>query len=888
MKDLIELYINGQKVHFTSDPNILFTYSHSDLHNPTIIKNSFSKTLTIEGTPANDRIFNNFYDMRRVNNGSLFNPSRKEKFELYRNGERFESGYVRLDSVNRTNGKTTYNISLFGGLGEFLYNISYKDNGDPLRLSDLEYGVDFNMTVNKDTVYNAWKKINGIDDTISDTYDVVNFAPCYNGIPDEFTSDKVAVDVDSFTLNNPQLFAQFKLPEGTDSSFTTVNGWVSGEMPKEYDEWETKDLRAYLQRPVLRFKNVIQACCNPAVNGGYTVDLDPDFFNENNPYYENAWMTLPLVREIEGVMEGTVVSIDDNDRITFPSDVEGYMRLSVNTTLVATPDFTGFPVAQPDFLWTGIIRRATGNAGGVITAQYNRAYCIQVVVYDANDNVVAVSPCNVFYTAIGQTTDFDIQPVVDANINVITGQFDKQLDGRYVFNGGGYDLATNTFKYESGMYGRVYMTTSEIKKRGDYDSTMLFTNIGRNDASTVKSSVDVGFSNELLESRGELGYYLNKQKLLNTEKTPCDYFLSYVKMFNLHLWKDTFDDIIYIRQRKNYFTGDIIDIEDLVDENDIKITPIVFQNKWLNLNAEVLETGLSETYKNEYGVDFGGQRIDTNYNFDTSTKELLENYAFKTTIQTRKKSKYYVDIYQQYEDDDVYYPPFMLDGLQPVYFNASGDTTEGEYIGSKWAQKSINWWQEKYYDFMSRPLFADAENKPVEGDGVLLFYSGKVETKDISGKKLDFQLTDDIPEFEQLNEGEPCWIWTMDRDVAIFPDYLPSFSRYILDGNNWVTHSWDFGTPRQLYVPEASIDNTSSVYGQYWRNWITDLYDSDTRKVETKVLLKNVTPEEWLMDFYYWNGRYWLLNKIIDYNTLSDGLTKCELISINDTTNYLS
>lgn len=128
----------------------------------------------------------------------------------------------------------------------------------------------------------------------------------------------------------------------------------------------------------------------------------------------------------------------------------------------------------------------------------------------------------------------------------------------------------------------------------------------------------------------------------------------------------------------------------------------------------------------------------------------------------------------------------------------------------------------------------------------------------------------------------------MDWDVAIFPEYLPSFSRYIVDGNNWVTHSWDFGTPRQLYVPEASIDNTSSVYGQYWRNWIMDLYNSDTRKVETKVLLKNVTPEEWLMDFYYWNGRYWLLNKIIDYNTLSDGLTKCELISINDTTNYLS
>ena len=73
MKQIVELYINNQKVYFTQPPEIFFNYTHSDLHNPTVIKNSFSKTITIEGVPENNRIFNEFYDLRRINGENLFN-----------------------------------------------------------------------------------------------------------------------------------------------------------------------------------------------------------------------------------------------------------------------------------------------------------------------------------------------------------------------------------------------------------------------------------------------------------------------------------------------------------------------------------------------------------------------------------------------------------------------------------------------------------------------------------------------------------------------------------------------------------------------------------------------------------------------------------------------
>lgn len=888
MKEIVELYINGGKIYFEEQPQFFLNYQHTDLHNPTVVKNQFSKTISIEGTPENNRIFNCFYDMKRMNSGELFNPSRKETFVIYRNGEIVDTGYVKLDRVLKNSSKVTYEVTLYGGLGQFLYNLQYNEAGEQLKLSDLDYGVDLNMIINKKTIKDAWLYITDVNKEVEngELYDFINFAPCYNGIPDEFTTDKVAVDLQSFRLNNPRLYEQFKLPEDTDSSFTTVNGWITADLAKEYDEWTTKDLRSYLQRPVVRFKNIIQACCNPQNNGGYEVDLDTEFFSENNPYYEDAWMTLPLVRQMESTENSSLFTID-GDNIIIPTNTEGYIKLSVNATLMAQADTSALP-NTPDFLWTGILRRGTGNAGGVITQQYNRAYTIQLVIYDKDNNVVSTSPCTAFYTNLSNTTDFDFSPEADAQVNSITGQFDRQLDGKYVFNGGGYNISTGTFKYENGMYGKIFIKTSTIKKIGDYGDNVLFTNWGVKPWD-VPISLSIGYSNETIESKGELGYYLTKQKLFNTEKTPCEYFLTYLKTFNLHIYKDRLENKMYIRQRKNYFSGEIKDIEGLVDVKDnVKITPLTFSTKWLELSNESVKTSLTEKYKQEYGVDFGVQKIDTNYNFDTSTKILIDNNAFKTTQQVRGKSKYYIDIYQQFEDDDVYYPPYMLDGLQPVFYAANGDTAEGEYISTKSRETAINWWTDKYYDFLPKPLFADAENKPQEGENVLLFYNGRVDTRDESGKRLDFQITDDIPEFEQLNGSEPCWIWSMDWDIVENTlNYFPCFSRYKTNNNGIVTHSWDFGTPRIVYMPEITVDADSSIYNQYWKSYIADQYDVNTRKVECYVLLRQLTVDEWLKDFYYWDGRYWLLNKIVDFNPTSNGKTKCEFVLINNINNYI-
>lgn len=904
MRPYCELFINNQKVYFQNPPEIFITYAHTELHNPTVVKNSYTKTVTVEGTPENNRIFNDFYDMRRINGDGLFNPSRKESFVLYRNGEPMESGYVKLDKVNKKNGRITYDITLYGGLGQFLYNLQYKEDGEKMKLSDLDYGYDMNIEVNKDAVVGAWNRINGTAGKWSGStytiYDHINFAPCYNGIPENFSADKVAIDVNSFKGMNPRLYAKIT---NTDEYKTAVNNgyelvndkWCLGELKKEYDEWQMKDLRSYLQRPVIRFKDVITACCNPDNNGGYSVVLDPYFFNDDNPYYGNAWMTLPLLSEMEVEDEEQTITINpDGDKLMLSGGTNG-----TNVTLKFT---------------LGAFCKANSTVGGLSTNRYlsswdgsdesspkdestNVARIIQVVVYNAEGNEIGKSPAYAFYTYGGMSDDF----YFDANVNRVNGIYRKQSDGSYMFGTDKLNITIENLKFVDGAYlkinekfsysqmGYVSPNKNELYYREEvgYDDDS-----GNMVYNTVAVSV-AEFYTELALVENKVTKKvktITKKTLLNSENTPCDYFLSYLKMFNLHIWKDMYDDIIYVKQRKNFFTGDVKDIDESIDRSgDIVIKPLTFENKWLNFKAAYeQDEKLHKDYLDNYGIDYGIQKVDTNYNFDSSSKDILENYVFKGCVTSRNRSKYYVDIYQPFEDDEVFYPPFMLDGCQTLLFNGVGDTTEGSYLTPKTTVNIIQWWKDKYYDLFPKPSFVNDKNEGVEGANVLLFYTGKQSTRDVDGNRIRFQISDDIPEFEQLNDGEPCWIWTLDTDVVNNAmNYYPVFSRYLTNEKGWVTRSWDFGTPKALYIPDYSIDESSSLYSQYWKPYIRDQYDSNTRVVECKVLLRERVIGDWLQNFYYFDGRYWVLNKVVDYNPTSNQPTKCEFVRVNDIQNYL-
>lgn len=309
MRQDIALYIGGQRTDLDEQSFILFNYTMEDLNNPTIVNNSFSKQITLKGTPNNNRIFGNIFRLDRLTSyesekttGVYFDPMRRTPFVIY-NGQNevVEEGYVKLDEVVRSKKEVEYKITLFGGLGSFFYGLMYDESGEKKTLGSLTYkdllsqktslpGF-FGQNNGYYCIKECWSylrntltyKRNLLQGRVDTSWcNIVNFAPAYNGIQSGFDAKKAVVSPDVFKNINVT-----KTKEGTSTNLVVFSN--------PHSEWEMKELRWYLQRPVFSIKALFEAIADPEQNGGYNVTLETDFFNTSNELYENGWFTLPMI-----------------------------------------------------------------------------------------------------------------------------------------------------------------------------------------------------------------------------------------------------------------------------------------------------------------------------------------------------------------------------------------------------------------------------------------------------------------------------------------------------------------------------------------------------------------------------------------------------------------
>lgn len=318
----IELYIAGQKVDLSDSSFVLLNYTHDDLSNPTILKNSFSQQITIPGTANNNRLFGAIwrFDRQTIAGGGAgvnFDAAKKTPFLLFDGAACLESGYIKLDSISKKGDAIAYKVSLYGGLGSFFYSLTYDSDGNKRNLASLSFAnvtdvdgsqIETPFTINRSKVQELWEDVD---------LNALSFAPCYNGIPADFDAAKCIAG--PFLKTDPSGSVELGYPlflyyprsvtqAGDDGDITFRpydKRWTVITFNKQLTEWQISDLRSWMQRPVVRMKAIIDAMCQPENNGGYTVTLDSAFFNETNPYYYKTWLTLPLLSE--NVKDGSTI-----------------------------------------------------------------------------------------------------------------------------------------------------------------------------------------------------------------------------------------------------------------------------------------------------------------------------------------------------------------------------------------------------------------------------------------------------------------------------------------------------------------------------------------------------------------------------------------------------
>lgn len=952
MNKTIELYLGGKKVEWSKVPDILLTYQRTDYQNPTITKNMYSKTLTIDGTQNNNNIFNHIWKLDRImdDNFELFNPSQRVSFELFNNGEIVEKGYAKLDSISKEGYKIAYNITLYGGLGSFFYSLAYDINTDKEKtLADLNYmgtsdpDNEFNFEINKNRVWDAWDRLGKTGNVGGwKKWDYINFIPCYNGLPEDFDSDRCLINAHGLGNTNVRYTNGDSVVTQTfpssiaddDNTYRPMNGYVTAKMMRECDEWEMRDLRSYLQRPCLSVKGLIGAICDPMNNGGYNVVLDKDFFSDENPYYSKAWITLPMLApETDAVDEiipwdwykdaqykyshniptefrWKVASVNpiNGTPDVFSMDVEVHATITGTTanTLYMSCSYEsqqwnpeeeeyewytehafggmaiqlyGYGNGNPWYNQSGrcgsnIIILATKVDGQYIGRQTFRTYWHNIpfngaeMVYNFGYWVRTSGNDFVWHNEDDNTNTIHIQ--MDSNLMSEIPNIALSFAGLKAFGGSGAQANTG-----GRVYDQLHYLANMIQSF-DYASTLSLTQLD---------------SSIYYQVNGKMRSYqpVRKKDLLGgMEGTPCDWLLSYCKLFGLFIEKDKYEDTIYIKLRNNWYTKDVVDLEEYIDRSkEINVTPLTFESKWYNFNYGEANSKFLDRYKNDYSQDFGKQLIDTKYNFDADEIDLIEDTKFRNGLTALEKSNYFNT---KKDSNGNQIPQCLFNWCTVTYYDDQNTLDTNMCLPQQYSMGILNPNMPKeFYDFLPKLQMKDADKSPTDGEGVLVFYNGKKNT-DLA----DYWISDDVDEMF-IDSDKPCWLqtqhewnqaWT--QRIAIKTNTLPEFNRYVVHFN-YITADWDFGYTKELFVPyyKYDVNRTPTLYENFWKSYIQDLYSVNTRKVDCNVVLNKNDVYDFMKKFYWWDNSLWVCTKVSDFDIALDKSTKCSFTKVNDMGAYL-
>ena len=883
MKRKVYLYIGDTplRADVGEDSYVLLNWSNGDLADPAQIKNSWSRQITLPGTQTNDVIFGSFYRSDRVTtyggtgNVTDFEASRRTPFTVY--DDTFvpvETGYIKLDSVEFNGPRHDYKCTLYGGIGGFLYSLAYQKDGSRRSLADLTYKAkngtvqDLDFVISASTVQTAWTYLQNKSwyDYLQDNrWDFINFAPAYNGLPKgSFTPNKGL-------LKDPA--AAGLATSVTEDGKTYGPGFagnVIATFPEAKTEWEVKDLRSYLQRPVFRMLAVLQAIADPGNNGGYTVDFEETIFDpglSDNHYVSRSWITLPLLTTLDLQIEG--------QRGTFSS----YTISGGGSKTYSIPS----PAGQPTQYVINLVPKISGvgvkayldmvsDQGGGVYPHFINWIEIQVSFRQAGQLIHSET-----YRLSSAQVSADIMPRGGRITHI--GYFNAS--GNWV----GPPVQVSWFDEGAGNYDEVeiYVTNDgTVEDASGYNP--ITDTVWDNQEDGVAYSYNLattlsGYYGSSLSSSARSFVSVPASTLLATEYTPADYLLSFMKLFGYRFIWDGTQKKVTITDRYHYYDrGTVVDISKRVNRaKTMTKYPFSFNKRFYAWGQKYAEGEWAKYYANVYGRTYGTQIVNTGYEFDAETRDVMDAVIFRGAVQILESSKYYCNV----ADGGAVMPSAFLDqGATYDLYDADGKTKQMA-VPSPSEQAVKTWLNSSYpqFDAFDKPQFHNEQNAPFDNRDTLLFW---LDTQDVTGK--GYRLTDDTTAQMQLNNNTPCWM--LDGGTALTK--LPRFSRYGYLVSGVYQYSMDFGTPAEIPVPGVSFHAYAPIYARNWQAYIGDLYDDDSPVMRCYVNLDGLGAigQGLLRNFYYFEDAIWSLNKIINYSMTTWDDTECEFVKVQNVSNY--
>lgn len=130
-------------------------------------------------------------------------------------------------------------------------------------------------------------------------------------------------------------------------------------------------------------------------------------------------------------------------------------------------------------------------------------------------------------------------------------------------------------------------------------------------------------------------------------------------------------------------------------------------------------------------------------------------------------------------------------------------------------------------------------------------------------------------------------------------DYVDSTAATVTSGTNQYlyaghldsptnpTFDLNFGVPSEVYY-DTSIYTDANLFNIYHKKYVDEISNKDSKIVTAYFRLKPTDIAQ--LDFrnrFYFEGQNWRLNKIYDYNPISEDVTKCEFIKIKEGQSFI-
>lgn len=925
----IELFLDGHRIEIDKDIDFVLNKQFTELTDLTSIIVDYSKTIKVPMTPHNNELFNYVYRLdRQVLSDSLisinYDPTQKINMYMTFNGSKVMDGYALLNSVNLKD--KTYEINIYGQLGKIFSDLKDKKL---VNWHNPHNGWSKRIKMNTSAIKKSFDNSNhSLDWTSTDWTDFFGFAPQMIGKTDilktdcyeEYNTGNIVKFVDYINNARSIDYAEYYVKDG-------------------FDIYQYNEMRSYTGRPYVyvdKLIQMVQAEINQGDYDDYTMILDADWFNSDNPYYANLCYFPATETPVDSGESNTgVVAWNNTERtLTFPtsylptvttSSLDGYTYSTSGNVITVSPsgggDFTDTLTLNCDGI---LVRERVDNVYSFgypeqcIWTYYNLNNIVQIPVryigiYDGSDNLIyKLYICDDYVISV----DFQGPENEDKTYYRRSGIWNmlKRIDHKYLvpntmakecngvsrdyiqliqqFNFGDIVLNTNSFQFKTGC-DILDMSTGTIVQENismsSYSPLKPYTldfeyPIWKNDSTYTHTYAPIP-SMTVSSNNFRSGSYWTINDILG-EFNPFTWLIDYVKMFRL------FFDIDYttktITLKKGYFNNVTYKKVTVDYDKGMTVEPVIDKYNSVEFGYKKNECKKGPQYYKKYGVEYGDISVDTRMTINNDTLTLTPNKDLGVFIPVTLKGLYWnnlkttdpILVGNELGTNKVITTLDKDDKIKyfPFYAFRYGNKTSSLYI----TDDSPNQRNTGEYCYLD------------QGTG----WQNMVEDTETTGHCQDCGYEGEMIGGVCPNCGSTN-VTTVSTDVyyAKLVTSFPQFENYYFTIQIWgspipiphIVRHWNtFNTPSEVYdgTISQSTSYDFSIYSQRWQNYLNEIFNVHNNKVTCYVRLSY--PEFINFKFnqlFVIDNVTFLVNKIIDFNPNSQGPTKVELIEVSDPNN---